>query len=78
MKSSRSGHSSAAKNTSMEHGSDVLAKNGSLLPEKRTISLAEVAWKGIKQYRVRELTLLILGILHKVGVAKTGTRFVGV
>ena len=50
MKSSRSRHSSGAKNASMEHGSDMLAKNaGSLLPEKRTISLAKVVRKGIKQ-----------------------------
>ena len=51
MKSSRNGFSSVAKNTSMEHGSDVLAKNGSLLPEKRTMSWAEVAQRGIKQLR---------------------------
>ena len=49
MKGSSIGHSSSAKNTSMERRSDVLAKNGSLLPEKRTISWAEVAQRGIKQ-----------------------------
>ena len=32
----------------LERRSDVLAKNDSLLPEKRTISWAEVAQRGIK------------------------------
>ena len=49
MKSSKDGHSSVVKNSSMEHGSDMLAKDGALLPEKRTISWAQVAQKGIKQ-----------------------------
>ena len=50
MKGRSLGHSSDTKNTStMERRSDVLAKNGSLLPEKRTISWAEVAQRGIKQ-----------------------------
>ena len=37
MKGSSLGHSSSTKNTSMERRSDVLAKNDSLLPQKRTI-----------------------------------------
>ena len=49
MKCSKDGHSSAVKNTSMEHGRDVLAKNGSLLAEKKIISCADVARKGTKQ-----------------------------
>ena len=49
MKSSLRGHSWSTKNTSMEHRSDVLAKDGYLLPEKRTISWAKVAQRGIKQ-----------------------------
>ena len=49
MKGSSIGHSSSAKNTSMERGKAGKAKNGSLLPEKRTISWAEVAQRGIKQ-----------------------------
>ena len=53
MKGSSLRHSSGAKNTSMEGRSDVLAKNDSLLPEKRTISWAEVAQRGIKQYSER-------------------------
>ena len=42
-------HPSSAKNSSMEHRSDVLAKNDSLLPQKRTISWAEGGQRGIKQ-----------------------------
>ena len=49
MKGSLIGHSSSAKNTSMERRSAGIAKNGSLLPEKRTISWAEAAQRGIKQ-----------------------------
>ena len=49
IKSSRDGHSLVVKDTYMEHGSDVLAKNGSLLPENRIISWAEVSQEGIKQ-----------------------------
>ena len=49
MKGSLLGHSSGTKNTSIERRSDLLAKNGALLPEKRTISWAEVSQRGIKQ-----------------------------
>ena len=49
MNGSSLGHSSSTKNTSMERRSDVLAKNDSLLPQKRTISWAEVAQREIKQ-----------------------------
>ena len=49
MKGSSIGHSSSAKNTSMERRSAGKAKNGSLLPEKRTISWAEIAQRGLKQ-----------------------------
>ena len=53
MKRSREEHSSLVKNTSMEHRRDVLAKNHYLLAEKRTISWAEVARKGVKKYSER-------------------------
>ena len=48
MNGSSLGHSSSAKNTSMERRSDVLAKNDSLLPQKKTISWTEVSQRGIE------------------------------
>ena len=49
MKSSSLRHSSGTKNASIKRRSDVLAKKGSFLAQKRTISWAEVAQRGIKQ-----------------------------
>ena len=59
MKSStRDGHSLVVKNTSMEHINDLLAKNGSLLPEKRQLVGPKLQGKE-QSNRVRKLTLLI-------------------